>query len=141
MITKKEQDTIDLVQRFCLLASDLANITEKCWRDWLPTKNKSLTDSQLSIIHRYVENDTLDGDSMFLLHQGYGITLPQIEAHSLKCSSISRYASLLHGLRMMTMTVALWKEDLHFSINGKLRPLITKHELEEASYSVLVRNL
>lgn len=112
-MTRKEQRAIELVTRFIV---DDPTMTEQLWRSYLPQKMASLNREQQSIVQAKSKDKIIDSEAMFLLHSNCGITLSQIEVYGYHVSDVSEYARLLHSLRLMTLTVEMWKEDLRVGI-------------------------
>lgn len=130
-MTKKEQRAIELASRFII---DDPIMTEQVWRFWLPQKMTFLSDEQLGIVRSESKDKVIDSESMFLLHSNCGITLSQIESCGYSVSNVSGYAHLLHGLRLMTLTVEMWKKDLSIG-------LITLKELCADGYGDIAEKL
>jgi hypothetical protein len=131
VLTKKQRRAIELVKRFALSANEC---TEMAWRAWLPLKDKSLTEGQIALTRSYADKGVLSDEAMFLLHSDCGITLNQAESAGFSCDDVSGYACLLLGLRVMTYTVTMWKEDI---ADG----LLTKNELEQDGYGDIAASL
>ena len=130
-MTGKEQRAIELSSRFII---DDPAMTEQIWRSWLPQKMTSLSNEQLGIVRLKSKDRGIDPETMFLLHSNCGITLSQVESCGYSVSNVSGYAHLLHGLRLMTLTVEMWKKDL---VVG----LITLKELCDDGYGDIAEKL
>jgi hypothetical protein len=133
-LSSKQERAIELAEQF----SDKEITDESVWRAWLPQKNGSV---DCGVLEQHSVDRVIPGERMFLLHSDCGITLSQIEAAGYTCQDVVLYAQLLHGLRIMTMSVKMWKEDLLYCIDGKPRPLLTLQELRDDGLADLAESL
>ena len=138
-MTPKEKRSIELARRF--IDTQLW-IGEDGWRQWSALqKDKPLRPDQVKTVKQYSDGHTyITGESMFLLHHSHGITLPQVEKIGFICTDVVYYARLLHGYRLLAVTVTDWRRELLYEGHGGWPPL-TLQELRDDGFSDIAESL